>query len=282
MTVIWISLAAVLLFIFIGYRRGILRILALIGALLLAGLAAIPLGASLLPLVQRAGFIPRALMPIAAPLAAGLVVFIVLSGVASWLLSRRELGREAQKLPRMEPWEKLGGAVLGGLWGCTLVVLVLTGLHLLGRVDQELAQATGETQKAEAAESVPAANTPRNAYQQLNQQIDASPLATIVQQVNPAEERVAKVFGNLAKVTSDPVLLEHLRTHPSIARLTNLPQLKAVAQDPEIQRLLRERQYYALLDDPKLAGLLEDKALVEECRKVDLEAVLAEVQQSAR
>ncbi len=281
MTVIWISLAAVLLFIFIGYRRGILRILALIGALLLAGLAAIPLGALLLPLVQRAGFIPRALMPVAAPLAAGLVVFIVLSGVASWLLSRRELGREAQKLPRSEPWEKLGGAVLGGLWGCTLVVLVVTGLHLLGRVDQELTLATGETQKAEAAESVPAA-PPRNAYQQFNQQIDASPLASIVQQVNPSEERISKVFGSLAKVTSDPVLLERFRTHPSIARLTDLPQLKAVAQDPEIQGLLQNRQYYALLDDPKLAALLQDKALVEECRKVDLETVLAEVQQRSR
>lgn len=278
MTVIWISLAAVLLFIFIGYRRGILRILALIGALLLAGLAAIPLGAQLLPLVQRAGFIPRALMPIAAPLAAGLVVFIVLSCVASWLLSRRELGREAQKLPRLEPWEKLGGAVLGGLWGCTLVMLVVTGLHLLGRVDEELAQATGEAERPEAAQSTPSEAAPRNAYQQINRQIDASPLATVIQQVNPSEERIARTFGNLAKVTSDPVLLERFRTHPSIARLTNLPQLKAVAQDPEIQRLLQTRQYYALLDDPKLAALLEDKALVEECRTVDLEAILAEVQ----
>lgn len=282
MTVLWISLAAVCLFIFIGYRRGILRIIALIGALLLAGLAALPLGAQLLPLVQRAGFIPLTLVPVVAPLAAGLVVFIVLSCVASWLLGRRELGREAQKLPRLEGWEKLSGAILGGLWGCTLVVLVVAGLHFLGRVDEELARASVEIEKPAAAQPNPAEAAPRNAYQQLNQQIDASPLAAVVQQVNPSEERIAKVFGDLVTVTGDRVLLERFRTHPSIARLTNLPQLKAVAEDPEIQRLLQDRQYYALLDNPKLAALLQDKALVAECRNVDIEAVLAEVQQRSR
>ena len=124
--------------------------------------------------------------------------------------------------------------------------------------------------------------TPKNTYQTINAQIDASPLVGLVQRINPAEERIARVFGDLAKVTGDPVLVERFRTHPTIARLTDLPQLKAIAQDAELQQLVQNRQYYALLDHPKLAALLQDRALVAECRTVDLAAVLAEVQKPVR
>jgi uncharacterized membrane protein required for colicin V production len=303
MYVLWTGLAAVLLLTILGYRRGVLRIIAFIGALLLGGMAAQPLAGTFLPLVQHIGFIPRALLPVAAPLAAGLVVFIVLSCVASWLLRHRELVREVQRLPRLQTWEKVGGAALGAVWGCALVVLVVAGLHLLGRVEKELARENTsppaplvlEVQTPAAikapvpgsspaiAPTAPLADAPvatTTLYQKINQQIDTSPLASVVQRVNPSEERIARIFGDLTTVTGDPVLLERFRNHPSIARLTALPQLKDAAQDPELQRLLESRQYYALLDHPKIAILLQDKALVAEYRKIDLEAVLAEARKT--
>jgi hypothetical protein len=270
MSVIWISLAAVLLFALLGYSRGVLRIVAFLGSLLLAGLAALPLGALLTPLLQRVGFIPRALVPVSAPLAAGLVVLVVVDSLAKWALRRRARGREAQNLPRVDPWERLAGALLGGLWGCTLVALVLTGLHFLGRVNRELAKAATPP-PGEAAQ-------PGTTYQTINTQIDASPLASVVRRINPAEDKVVQIFGSLARVAGDQVLLDRFRRHPAIARLTDLPQLKDAAADVEIQQLLDRRDYYALLDHPKLAALAQDKELVAECRKVDLAAVLTEVQ----
>lgn len=281
MSVFWISLAAVLLFTFIGYSRGVLRIVAFLGALLLAGLAALPLGALFLPLLQRVGFIPRVLVPVVAPLAAGLVVLIVVDSLATWALKRRARSREAQNLPRVDPWERLGGALLGGLWGCVLVALVLTGLHFLGRVNHELAKgATLPAVEVERPASPPPVESapPESTYQTITEQIDASPFAGVVRRINPAEDSVAQIFGSLARVAGDQVLLERFRRHPAIARLNSLPQLKDVAEDGEIQQLLQRHDYYALLDHPKLAALAQDKELAAECRKVDLAAVLAEVQ----
>ena len=284
MSVFWISLAAVLLFAFIGYSRGVLRIVAFLGALLLAGLAALPLGALFLPLLQRVGFIPRVLVPVVAPLAAGLVVLIVVDSLAKWALKRRARGREAQNLPRVDPWERLGGALLGGLWGCTLVALVLTGLHFLGRVNQELVKGTTPPPDRIESPANPPSDEPAapgTTYQTINAQIDASPFAGVVRRINPSEDSVAQIFGSLARVAGDQVLLERFRRHPAIARLTSLPQLRDVAEDGEIQQLLQRHDYYALLDHPKLAALAQDKALAAECRKVDLAAVLAEVQKTA-
>lgn len=294
MTVTLIGCVAILLFAFLGYRRGLWRILAFFFSLFGAGLLASPLSRLALPLFERAPFVPRSLVQLAALLSAGLLVFIVLSVITSWLLGRRDRAREAQNLPRTDVWERIPGAIFGGLWGLALVILVLTGLHLLGSVEQALAKRDAtDAAPAQAplekptASPTPTASAPaeptepgvalRRSYTAIQKQIDASPFAAVVRTVNPAEDKIARTFADLATVTSDPVLLDRFQKHPAIFRLTSRPELLQVSQDNHIRELVEERRYYELLDHPKIAALLHDKEFVAECRKVDLAAVLAEV-----
>ncbi len=300
MTITLIGCAVILLFAYLGYRRGLLRILAFFAALLIAGLLAMPLAPFARPLCDGARFIPQTLIPVAAPLAAGLTVFIVFSVVTGWLLRRRERSREAQNLPPTEAWQRLAGALFGALWGVALYILVLAGLHLLGNVERALVAGANPPPASPPREGKPAAQVEKPAgeprrtqpqvepatapdekqpsrYGAILDQIDASPFAPAVRTVNPAEDKIARIFADLATVTGDDVLLARFQQHPAIHRLTARPELLEVAQDNQIRLLVEEHRYYELLDHPKLAALLKDREFVAECRKVDLAAVLDEV-----
>lgn len=145
MMITLIGCVVVLLFLAIGYRRGVLRILSFIVALLLTGLVTLPLARVLAPLFDGWHLIPRSLAPLAALIAGGFIIFLIISMIFGWLLTRREQGRNAQGLPVTGTWERYGGAVLGALWGGGLYALVLTGLHLLGTVEAVLDETTGAT-----------------------------------------------------------------------------------------------------------------------------------------
>mgnify|MGYP001220284486 CR=1 FL=1 len=268
MNLFLIGCAAVLVFAFIGFRRGVLRILAFFGSLLVAGLVASPLSRLALPLFERTHIVPRTLVSLGALLAAGLFAFIVVCAFCDWLLRRRERRREAEKLPRLQGWERLSGALFGGLWGAALFVLGLAGLHQLASIQQALEKGG----LAPDADRKPLIN-----YNTVKDRIEASPLAPVVAAANPHDAKIARIFGDLATVTGDPVLLDRFKQHPSIARLIENPELLRVAQDKEILQLLDQRRYYELLDHPKLAALLKDRELVAACGQVDLDAVLGEV-----
>jgi len=263
-----IGCAVVLLFSFFGYRRGLLRILAFFVSLLAAGLLASPLSRLTLTLFEHTHIVPLTLTSIAALLTAGLFAFIVVCVLGDWLLRRRERRRDAEKLPRLQSWERLSGALLGGLWGAALYVLVLAGLHQLASIQQAL-------EKGGLAPD--ADRKPPIDYNTIKDRIDASTLAPVVAAATPHDAKIARIFGDLATVTGDPVLLDRFKRHPSIARLIENPELLRVAQDKEILQLLDQRRYYDLLDHPKLAALLKDRELVAACGRVDLDAVLAEV-----
>ena len=268
MNLVLVGCIVVLVFALVGYHRGLLRVLTLFVSLLGAGLLASPLAPFVQPVLVRIHFVPRTLVPLAGMLVAGLVLFVVFCVLFDWLLRRRERRREAEKLPRLQLCERLAGAIFGGLWGATLFVLVLAGLHQLASIRQSLDQAG----------MAPAADSKRLIdYDSIATAVDASAIAPVVAAANPYDAKLARIIGNLATVTGDPVLLARFQRHPSIAPLLDNPDLLAVARDVEVRNLLDQQRYYDLLDHPKIAALLQNRELVAACRQVDLDAVLVDV-----
>lgn len=268
MNLVLIGCLVVLLFSFVGNRRGVLRMLTFLFALLIAGLLAAPLGRTMLSLLGDMPGVPRTLAPLTALFVTGLAVFIVSDVLCNWPLRRRERRREEEALPRLRGWERLGGALLGALWGATLYILVLAGLHQLASVRQAL-EGAGVAPDPE--------RKPKIDYTAVAARIDASPLASTVAAANPHDAKIARIFGNLATVTGDPVLVDRFLRHPAVAPLAENPELRRLTRDEEIRRLLDQRRYYELLDHPRLAALLKNRELVAACRQVDLDTVLREV-----
>lgn len=263
MTLILVGCVVTFLLGFHGFIRGVWGVLAFLFALLVATALARPLAPLVAELCRNSGMVPASLVTAASIGFAGFTVFVVVASVSSWVLRRRRRARQMAGQPAQLPWERIAGAVLGACWGFALFVIVLTGLHFLASVETELQR------------SAPAPTPPR--YAALKDQIDATPLLPLVRAVNPGEEKVSRIFGDLAVVASDEVLLDRFRNHPAIFPLTAHPALLAVTEDNRIRTLVEQQRYYQLLDDPKIVSLLGDEELVARCREIDLDVVLGEV-----
>jgi len=269
-----LGISAVLILAVVGYFRGLFSILATFVAFLLAALFAKPASYLILWLIKLSGVVPLALAPIAAQFSAGLVLFTIFSYIFGRLLRHREHVRQQMNLPRKATWELPGGAVLGAVWGTFLVVLVLTGLHLIGSVKQAMVQPAAENagsgnRRAEYANSI--ANFD---FENLKEQIEASAFGPLTKEVDPVDEKIHETFVKLRRVINDPYLLGLFKNHPTIDRLMGNYQLRVLAADPDIQAQLRASRYYDLLNDVRIAALLNNEELYNELKDVNLGDIL--------
>ncbi len=273
MTVTLLGFVAVVVFATLGYSRGIYRILATFISFFLAAILAKTFSLLLLGLVSGSGIIPKSLVPLAGQIIAGIILFILFYFVAGRILKIREARREKLKKPRMATGERISGALLGTAWGLFLFLFILTGIHLIGNVEEVLTQPP----KSKMEEEIKTQPSSEGKFVTAKKQIEASAFGLIVKKADPVDEKIKGIFQNLTIVVNDPRLYENFKNHPDIERFTKDPRILALAKDEQIQRQLRERQYFELLDNPKIASLLNDEALISELKKVDLEKILKEV-----
>lgn len=118
----------------LGWLRGGLKLAGAFLALLVSGLLAVPLHPLTGWLVEAFGA-PELLVPLFATFCTGLLLFLILSVLFSVGLKKRFPDSEEPE------WNKPLGALLGGVWGMVLVVLIFTGLSTIARVDRSLREA---------------------------------------------------------------------------------------------------------------------------------------------
>lgn len=267
----------ILIFAIAGYFRGMLRILSAFVSLLIAALLARPLSSFFESMVKTLGWIPRSLVPLGALLAAGIAVFLIVFIIAEFLIGRRKRKRLERDLPPMNSWERLGGVVLGGLWGFALTMLLFVGIDAIGQIERTLINAsTATTMQTSKPANHPSkkASTIEGQFTALKDGVNRSFFGPFVREVTPVDEEVSRTFQDLAVVLGDPDLLEKFETDPAVARFTKDPRFIAVAQDEEIQRDIQNSNFYALLDNEKIAALLNEKDLFQDLKQVDMRAIL--------
>lgn len=291
--IVLITLVVVLLFAFIGYFRGLLKILLTFVAFFAAAVAGKPLAPMIRPVVDKLDFIPRTLKPLSAFIFMALIVFLVIMIIGEILFMIRSRMRKQAQLPPMESWERIGGMAAGGLWGFCLVMICLVGVSLIGRVSQIVTyperaasvqrqidsggELTEEELEAieETTENAPSSFS--NAFIDWQKDIENSILGPLVRAANPLDDTVRRVMEDLIYILNDPVMFERFRSHPDIVRFTSHPKLMALAEDSEIQIQIQNMELFDLLDNEKIAALLEDKELMAELKTMDFIRVLREV-----
>ncbi len=273
MIVTLLGFVAVVVFAILGYSRGIYRILATFISFFLAAILAKTFSLLLLGLVSESGIIPKSLVPLAGQIIAGIILFIFFCFLAGRILKIRVARREKSGKPRMATGERISGALFGTAWGLFLFLFILTGIHLIGNVEEVLIQPP----KSEMEEEIKAPTASDGKFVTAKKQIEASVFGPIVKKTDPVDEKIKGIFQNLTIVVNDPRLYENFKNHPDIERFTNDPRIQALSRDEQIQRQLQERRYFELLDNPKITSLLNDEALISELKNVDLGKILEEV-----
>ena len=121
----------------LGWARGVTKL----GVAFLALVVASALAGPLHPLtawVFKGAGVPKLLIPSLATLSTGFLLFFLFAGLAlHWAKNRTGDERPS--------WDAPLGAVAGTIWGLTLVLLTLTGLATVGRLDRAMRVGTAES-----------------------------------------------------------------------------------------------------------------------------------------
>jgi len=287
MGITFIGILLILVMFVLGYYRGILRIIVAFGALLIASLIATPLSFLTRWMVNCIGAVPLALKPIGSILASGILLFLIFQITGEYFIAKREKELNEKELPPMKEFERYGGALFGALWGFLLILLILTGIDIIGSVQetmnkvtilqaqQNLVKKPGETPSEQSTPEINAQAEEEPPL--LRDELKSSIYYVLVKKINPVNEKAQKTLEKLMTVVGDEKLFDRFQNHPVITRLAQNPKIISLSKDEEIGRAIRSSNFKELLNNPRIASLVNDRKIHREFKNVDINAILDEV-----
>ena len=216
-----------------GYVRGVLADVFGLAALLIAYLPSAPLAPLLMRWLLAAANWPASLAYLACRLAAGLVIYLVVSGGARAMA--RKLGSTDEG--RLLGWNRALGALVGLGSGLLLALIVL---FLADAGLKVYPEASGWAADA-ARDSV------------LRRRVSA---------VNPADTfLVTDVLRLLRAVRENPQVIERLRDDPQMRRLMEQESFQRLLSDEQLATALRSGRVHEVVASEEFRRLLADKEL---------------------
>jgi len=232
---------------FSGFARQVIRIGALVGAYLLAGILGRPFGSMLARSLEVPHLIGRVL-------GSGLAFFLLymIFSVVGWSILRKWRKRQdPEKIAVRRRWDGWTGLALGGAKTFVMLYLVLCVIVL---VEKPLAKASGKMRKM----------------------LSHSFMADLAREHNILSGLHLPAVGNLAaisKAASDPKFREKMMHDPKVKRLLENPKIKALADDKALLAASRRNDLAALLANPRLNRVLDDPEIVKLLSEIDLSGI---------
>jgi len=234
-----------------GYRRGPLRQLAGLIALLIASLAGWLVGGPLGLAALADSSVPWLLRESTGMLAVGLLVWLIALAWL-WRAGRRPAGAEEAENP-------VWGAVVGcwtGLINAGVLLLLLTAwagwVEMLS--DPEFAD--------------------RHWAVRVRQDLAELPGTGMLRDATPWPEAWQRVAQKARRVLTNPEASRRLMEQDAIRALATHPTFYTAWGDPEVKRLLRVGRFSEAMAHPKVKPLLNDEEFQRRLLNTDLEVAL--------
>ncbi|HEY5893989.1 MAG TPA: CvpA family protein [Chthoniobacterales bacterium] len=264
--VLIVSLSVLVVFysVWSGWRNGVVRQACRFVALGAAYLAAAVGWQIIAPRLPLNAFPPLAVQVIVSG-ALGALVFVAMAFLSNTLFRKTS---EQSGLVRI--FFGVGGAFLGLIIGSVFLLVLLTGVRMIGTV------ANAQITVAEDREE----KLPARRHQYLTEAcrakwiVENGAAGSILRLLDPIPNRVYVALDKIARVTADPVAMQRLIEFPGTRQLARHPGLAKVVRDPAILEKLSRRDFGALVMDPKVIGSLLDKSLHPALEKFDLTGAL--------
>jgi uncharacterized membrane protein required for colicin V production len=279
--IVFVSFALVLILFEVlrGWRRGLPRQVARLGALVAAyfgGWFASKFFGALLGMFVR---LPDSLLSILAGALFAVVIYAVISGTGSALF-RRTSQHESLVIRVLYGST---GALLGIFFGCFMVWLVVVAVRSIGAVADAQVHA-----QANDSSVVHAVDVRRRIFSEQNE--DEAPLTTSLARLKNSVEM--GVIGNAVKkvdfvpqktydfiekvgaIAANPQVAERFLEYPGAKELSEHPKINALRNDAEIQQMLSQGQLFELIQDHRVIDAANDPDLRARLKKFDLNAAL--------
>jgi uncharacterized membrane protein required for colicin V production len=273
------AIVLILFMVLIGWRRGIARQLACLGALMAAYTAAFYGGKTVASLAKPFFKMPDAILSILASAVLALVVFVIISALGVMFFKRTR--DHASAFVRL--LYGLGGAVFGIFFGAFLVWLVVVGVRSVGAVaDAQVRQQAADSTVVHAVdvrrrfldEPIEEAAPLMTSLARLKNSVEMGVIGGAIKNTDVIPSQVYETLGKVGEVVSSPQNAERFLSFPGARELSEHPKIVALRNDKEISDMIAQGRLLELLQDPRIIDAANDPTLAARLKQFDLHKAL--------
>jgi len=267
-----IGIGFVTLFTVRGCVRGFLKELSSILSLTSSIVLAKPLGfllKGLLPLEK----IPLVFHGIAALTIGGILGYVLIRILFSLIVRSCNLNREWKG--RALILIRLGGALIGGLFGILMIfilswyVLLVGKLTLPPEVPEETGGAKPEVSEETGGTKIDLLQLPAKIMSTHREGLAESALGEIAEKTNPAPAEIVDSIDLISELTRNPEKMQQVMQSEQMTQMMQLPSVQNVIENQELQSLAEQGDFMGLLNHPAITEVLDDPAVQEALQSID-------------
>ena len=279
--IVFVSFAAVLILFEIlrGWRRGLPRQVARLGALVAAYFAGWFASKFFGPLLGMFFRMPDAFLSIIAGALFALVIYAVINGIGSALFRRTD--QHDSLIVRILYGST--GAVLGAFFGLFLVWLMIVAVRSIGSVanaevreqsnDSSVVHAVDMRRRifAETGENEAPLTT---SLARLKNSLEMGVIGNVVKKTDVVPQKTYDLIEKLGQVAANPQYAERFLEYPGAKELSEHPKIVALRNDQEISQMFSQGQLLELIQDHRIIDAANDPELRERLKRFDVIAAL--------
>jgi len=279
--IVFISFAVILILFEVlrGWRRGLPRQVARLGALVAAYFAAFFGGKFLAPLAGMFVQMPDVLLSIFAGAIFAFIVYAVISGTGSALFRRTD--QHDSLFIRLLYGST--GAVLGAFFGLFLVWMIVVAIRSVGSVaNAEVREQANDTSVLHAVDvrrrllAGPSEDEAplTTSLARLKNSIEMGVIGNTVKKFDVVPQKNYDLIEKVGQVGANPQKAERFLEFPGARELSEHPKIVALRNDQEIAQMLAQGQLLELIQDHRIIDAANDPELRARLKKLDLNAAL--------
>ena len=262
-----------------GWRLGLPRQVARLGALIAAYFAGWFASKFFGPLLGTVVRLPDALLSILAGAFFAIIIYAMISGIGSALFRRTN---QHESLAIRLVYGSTG-ALLGVFFGCFFVWMVVVAIRSIGSV------ANAEVvEQAKDSSVLHAVDMRRRAFGEANDEeaplttslarlknsVEMGVIGNAVKKVDVVPQRTYDVIEKVGAIAANPQYAERFLEYPGAKELSEHPKIVALRNDQEISKMLAQGQFLDLIQDHRVIDAANDPDLRARMKKFDLNAAL--------
>jgi hypothetical protein len=283
---VFISFAIVLVLFQVvrGWRLGVMRQFARIGALIAAYAAAFFGGRFIVPVARPFLKMPDVVISILGSAVLAILVYAIISSLGRLLFKRT--GQHDSLIVRFLSGST--GALLGIFFGAFLVWLIVVGVRAIGAVADAQVHGQPTSRLAPQPQSLHAVDMRRRLLAESNEEpptlitslarlknsLELGALGDVVKKADLVPTQTYETLGKVGQAFSDPEVAQKFLFFPGAHELSEHPKIIALRNDQQIIEMIEQGRFIELLQNQRIIEAVNDPTLVEQIKKFDLQEAL--------
>jgi hypothetical protein len=284
--VVFISFAIILVLFQIvrGWRFGVMRQFARIGALIAAYAVAFFGGRFIVPAARPFLKMPDLIISILGGAVLAILVYVIISSLGRILFKRT--GQHDSVIVRFLYGST--GALLGIFFGAFLVWMIVVGVRAIGAVADAQMHGQPASRLAPQPQSLHAVDMRRRlpaesnddpptliaSLARLKNSLELGAVGDVVKKADVIPTQAYETLGKVGQAFSDPEVAQKFLSFPGAHELSEHPKIISLRNDQEIIGMIEQGHFIELLQDQRIIDAVNDPTLVEQIKKFDLQQAL--------